>query len=836
MLPTPNAMGHSAAINRGKRALGVAIAAASLVGATSATAMTKIAPARLKCDTVTGPPASKAKPRALACIHRTAKKARKSAIPRDFAKFSSQTASDPRVQRAARRPLRATGPAKRRPGRKTLKSIASAVLATRQQITPVLECVSRDDDHYVAHLGYTNPNAARVEVPVGPRNMFTVGDLHDQPTVFLPGRLVDVVQVEFASTVTWSLDGQSVTATPNAARCTKTPAPTLATFRDQVAVVPLDETAGGAEYQGLRTVGVPVTIVATIGEAAGYRIVMLAGPVPPGSLSDADVNVLRAFVAAGGVLVGEAVTDPRLLPLFGVSQPTLATTRTQITWVDGEDRTLAELDRAAERQVDIDDRFGGQYSTVGYRPEDGAHVLARFDDGSAAVTRLRAGADDSDDDDDFEDGHASTLRSSSDGEHDDDECGRDHNDHARGAAYLLGGRLTDLVTRHHQGARWSGKARYENAFDTSADGWLLWLRGIYRTHVDGGVTMSTAPAGKRFAVLPTLSLNFSLGVGPVADYVNAAAARKVQPTVFVWTKTITDYLDVAFFSDTGIFDAVMRGIVAKGAEIQPQTVAHSPVFDKLPMGTGTETAATYRPFVASPTLTTGATVMGELRVSRELIRARLNPGTKAFRAGYMLTTPRLAVAEEAAGIRDDSSSTQGWVGGSLPFSIPRADGTGYAEVTTFPVAIEDERGTRIDQRIGEARDLMAANGDNGAPVSILFHPNGWNWKLGAWDTLLASIPSDAWAGTVQQFGDFWQDRSRAALATSPSSVCQGGRHVEVASLNAAWPVRGQVLDVDDHELQKLVLASGEVRTVNAAGKLVLPDIAGGGKLSGELCR
>jgi hypothetical protein len=150
----------------------------------------------------------------------------------------------------------------------------------------------------------------------------------------------------------------------------------------------------------------------------------------------------------------------------------------------------------------------------------------------------------------------------------------------------VGARLTDLVTRHHEGARWSAKARYENAFDTSADGWLLWLRGIYRTHVAGGVTLSTAPAGAQFAVMPTLSLNFSVGVGPTIDYVQAAHNRKIHPTVFVWTKIKTDYLDIAFFSDSGPFDQVMQTIKGLGAEIGAHTVAHSPIFDKLPMGTG----------------------------------------------------------------------------------------------------------------------------------------------------------------------------------------------------------------------------------------------------------
>ena len=130
---------------------------------------------------------------------------------------------------------------------------------------------------------------------------------------------------------------------------------------------------------------------------------------------------------------------------------------------------------------------------------------------------------------------------------------------------------------------------------------------------------------------------------------------------------------------------------------------------------------------------------------------------------------------------------------------------------------------------------MTANGDNGAPTTILFHPNGWDWKVKAWDQLLMSIPSSAWTGTVQQFGDFWQDRKRAALVTSPSGACANGRHVELRSLNAAWPVRGQVLDVPSRAFTKLLLAGGEVRSVNSNGKVVLPDLAGGASVTGELC-
>ncbi len=771
-------------------AVGVVVAALVLAGAASADAVRKIAPAKLMCDKRVGTARA-------TCVKRPAKALRRSVLRKEFPRFGAQVRSDPRVVVSGGRALTA---------RRTPVTVKGATAQThtsessssskREPVSPVLECVSRDGAKYVAHFGYSNKNASRVEIAVGSSNRFIPGENLGQPTLFQSGRLVDVFQVTFAGgKLVWTLDGRRATASPNAKACAAPPAPAF--FPDQVAVVPLDATAGGAEYQGLRAVGVPAVIAPTIAEAVKYRIVILAGAPSPGAIAPDDISRLGTYASSGGVLIGEALTDPKLFDIFGIAATSERTDRSAIDWVAKDDETIADLDRPSERHVDIDDRYGSAFRTVGYADQKSADVLARFDDGTAAVIR---------------------------------NCAKDG-----GSVYALGARLTDLVTRHHEGARWSAKAEYQNAFDTSADGWLLWLRGVYRAHIDGGVTMSTTPAGKRFAVLPTLSLNFSVGVGPTTDYVREAADRKITPTVFVWTKVVTDWLDVAFFSDSGPFDDVMQKVKAQGAEIAAQTVAHSPVFDKLPMGTGTESFPSYQPFVASKTLTTGASVLGEIRVSRQLIQSRLNPRMTSFRAGYLLTTPRLAVAEEAAGIRDDSSTTQGWVGGALPFSIPRFDGTGYADVTTFPVVVEDERGARIDQRLDEARDLIAANGDNGAPSVILFHPNGWDWKLKAWDKLLMDIPSDAWTGTVQRFGDFWQDRGRAALVTSPSGACDGGRHIEVKSLNAAWPVKGQVLDVAGRKLKKLVLGTGDVRNVNSDGKVVLPDIAGGGTVSGELC-
>ncbi len=766
-------------------ALGMLVSAGSADAATSA--KTRVGPScaatSKKVSTVTKK-AVKA-----ACLRRAPKKLRRSVV-HPLPAFARVADDDPRIVHST-----VATPAVATP----VTSGSNTAPTTRQPVSPVLECVSEvvgSPGLYRAHFGYSNKNDSRVPIALGGSNKFVPGGDVGQPTLFNSGRLVDAFQVTFnGSNLVWALDGRTATASSGSKRCAVAPTePTF--FPDQVAVVALDDTAAGPEYTSLRTIGVPAVLSSSIADAVRYKMIVVAGTLAPGAVSAADAALLERHVNDGGVLIGESVSDPALTKLFGVGDDgALSTARTRMDWTT--DPTTAELDQPSERQVSLDDVNGSVIPTFGYSPSRcEAQILATFNDGAAAVTR---------------------------------------NTRGKGAAYVVGGRLVEFITRHHEGARWPRNAKYENNFDTTTDGWLLWLRGVYRTHIGGGVTMSTAPGGAKSAVIPTLSLNFAVGTQPAVEYVERAKAAGATPTVFVNTKIVEDYLDTAFFSDSGTFDASMQKIRGMGAEIASHSVSHSPIFHKLPLGTGTETFGTYLPRVESKTVTTGATMLGEIRVSRQLLEPRLNGRMTSFRAGYLLASRQLAIAEEATGIRDDSSTTQGWVGGAFPFSIPRLDGKGYADVTTFPIVVEDERGARFDQRIGESLDIMAKNADNGAPSVILVHPNGWEWKQQAWTKLLTGLPTNAWRGTLQQFGDFWQDRQRSALETAPSMVCAGGRFVRLRSLNAAWPVRSQALDVSDRALTRLVLADGSQRVVNADRKVTLPDVPGGGAITGNLC-
>ena len=110
-----------------------------------------------------------------------------------------------------------------------------APLAT---VTPILECVENlGNGQYRARFGTNVSGSTAQIIPVGTatgnENKFSPAPIdRDQPTSFLPGRTVNSFQVNFggATTLTWTLRGQSVTASANSNGCpvptpTATPVP-----------------------------------------------------------------------------------------------------------------------------------------------------------------------------------------------------------------------------------------------------------------------------------------------------------------------------------------------------------------------------------------------------------------------------------------------------------------------------------------------------------------------------------------------------------------------------------------------------------------------------------
>ena len=119
-----------------------------------------------------------------------------------------------------------------------------------------------------------------------------------------------------------------------------------------------------------------------------------------------------------------------------------------------------------------------------------------------------------------------------------------------GVAYTVGARLSDLVTRHLEGARFSAQRGYVNSSEADGDAWLLWLRGVWQNASPGGVTLSTLPAGVQVPVVMTISANWGDGVTNTPAYLKTIRKydSDAQTTVFVATHTRKDWLDSGYYA------------------------------------------------------------------------------------------------------------------------------------------------------------------------------------------------------------------------------------------------------------------------------------------------
>jgi hypothetical protein len=97
---------------------------------------------------------------------------------------------------------------------------------------------------------------------------------------------------------------------------------------------------------------------------------------------------LTRHTRSGGSLFAVNAVVRSLGALFGFSAVTPLRQRYQVNFSAGLDPALRYLNRPEELQVPLGAPKCGQiFWTNGYSPEETAAVLARFEDGSAAVLR-----------------------------------------------------------------------------------------------------------------------------------------------------------------------------------------------------------------------------------------------------------------------------------------------------------------------------------------------------------------------------------------------------------------------------------------------------------------
>jgi hypothetical protein len=482
----------------------------------------------------------------------------------------------------------------------------------------------------------------------------------------------------------------------------------------------------------LKEMGIPFFITRDLPQALGHRLVILYPSVDSHTFTQSQADKLTAFVRQGGFIFAQDVFWGGLQSLFGFRSFTPLRTRHHLTFSETEDPITKYLNRPEERETQLgSDHLPEIIWSNGYVPDAHAEVLAHFDDGSAALLTNSVG---------------------------------------KGKVYLLGLSLLDVVLRNQNNRDYEAQRHYVNAFEPGADVWLLVLRAWYEAYGQDWVRLATISGGQRSALLLSHDVDWENSFAPGFDFAHVEEANQASSTFFIQTKYVDDANSKAFFFAANL--DIVRQLKARGATVGSHSIIHSRGFNKFELGSGHETYPSYQPRGLGFDTASGATVFGEVRVSKGLLDGEI-PGqdTIFFRAGHLRVPVSLPEALERSGYQFDSSFTADDVLSNFPFALPRDLGFEEdSDIYEFPVTIEDEESPGFAKRVPQALEVILANAENEAVSVLLIHSNESSLKAAAEQDLLRQLPPDIIKTDMLTFAKFWRARDHIHWSLNPTSV------------------------------------------------------------------
>jgi len=481
----------------------------------------------------------------------------------------------------------------------------------------------------------------------------------------------------------------------------------------------------------LRAMGVPFFVTRNVSQALRHRLIVIYPSVDPTTFSEAEVRALTAHVEEGGSLFAVNVLAGALKPVFGFRDAVASRRRYQVIFAANSDPSLRYLNRPEELTVPLGSRtFSDVFWTNGYTPGPTAKVLGRYEDGSAALLLNKTG---------------------------------------KGSTYLCGASFHDTVLRNQIDRDYEAQRHYANAFEPGADVWMLMLRAWYESDTPDAVRLASIPDGQSSVLLLSHDVDWENSFAPALEYARMETAQHARSTFFIQTKYVSDANSVSFFFGKNV--EVLRQLHALGFSLGSHSVIHSRAFNQFELGDGRETFPAYQPRGTGFASATGATVFGEVRVSKELLDGNISgQQTVFFRAGHLRVPVSLPEALIRTGYQFDSSFTADDVLTHFPYALPL--GVGFEEdsgVYEFPVTFEDEEKPPLLQRVGSALEVIRANAENQAINVLLIHPNEAGDKLAAEQSLLRQLPSDVTATDPQSYAQFWRATRRMHWSVQPTT-------------------------------------------------------------------
>ncbi len=555
-------------------------------------------------------------------------------------------------------------------------------------------------------------------------------------------------------------------------------------FPLQIAVLMTNDEDGGLSLvHGFHEMGVPFFITHDLDVALRHNQVFIYPEIDSDTFAPEDIAKMTHFVQAGGTIFAQQVFAKQLGPLFGFSDYRQLKTRHWVNFDVAADPLGKYLDRPEERRVPLaGEAVKESFATNGYRPDGTGKVLARYEDGSAALIEKANG---------------------------------------QGTTFVSGVGWDDVIMRAQTNRHYDAFRAYVNTFEPGGDVWLLLLRAWYESFARGAVRLATMPQGRRSVLMLSHDIDWAFSVPKCLTYANMEERHHVHSTFFMQTKYVSDANGAAFFYGPNL--DVLRKLVAMGFDVESHTVIHSRAFNHFNYGAGNETYINYRPRAISTTDAMNGTVLGEVRVSKQLLDGAI-PGhhTIFFRAGHLRFPTALAQALVNCGYEFDSSFTAPDVMSNFPYRLTYdRDFSDESPIYEFPVTIEDEEEPPLQKRIDSALDVIKANADNGAANVILIHTNDDEVKVPAEEALLNGLPADIMVSDMTDFAKFWRARDRLNWQIEP------GRSADTITLMLSSPEAVSGLTFEFARSVSAVNGGGVILPDHH--RVILPDLNAGEK-------
>jgi peptidoglycan/xylan/chitin deacetylase (PgdA/CDA1 family) len=474
---------------------------------------------------------------------------------------------------------------------------------------------------------------------------------------------------------------------------------------------------------GLKSIGIPFLITRDFRAALEHRVVLVYPTLSGSVLSPEALAALARHPRAGGTLIATNVLGGGLNELFGFSNVVPSRARVEVR-LNPDLPLTARFEDPQERRLPLGNGpHRGSLGSYGYTAP-AEPPLATYDDGTAAITRRELDSG--------------------------------------GAAYAFGVDVGELLLIGQNNRDEFIARSYVNAYEPTLDVYLRLLQAMYAQGEPDAVTLGTVPQGREISVLVTHDIDYRYSLEHAVEYARAERAMGIPATYFIQTKYLRDWNDNAFFDQAAIEH--LQILDSLGVQIASHTVSHSREFNHMPMGSGDEIYPTYQPRVTGETTVSGASVLGELRVSKFLLERFTGLPIDAFRPGHLRNPESLPEALEASGYRFSSSATANNSLTHLPFQLEYHHGpTAETPIFEFPVTIEDEAPPALASRLPAALELADHLRRYGGLMVLLIHSNVVEPKLGFERGFCTAVKDRAWFGTLDEFGRFWAARNAAGV-------------------------------------------------------------------------